>query len=158
MKLTEILGENEITIDLEAEDKWEAIEELIDVMISEHEVSLRDRDYIIDVINQREKSMSTGVGNGVAIPHGTVDCVDAIIGALGISARGINWDAIDGKPVHIVLILLVPKTKIGKHIKTLANTARTFGQKEICRRITAAKSPAEVLEILKEAEAGTTLV
>ena len=96
MKLSEILNEDEIKVNLEAEDKFEAIEELIDLLISEHEVSLRDRDNIIEVVFQREKSVSTGVGGGMAIPHGTVDCIDEIVGAVGISANGIDFESIDG--------------------------------------------------------------
>ena len=109
MKLTDILAENEIKVDLEAEDKKEAIEELVDLLISEHELSLRNRDEILEVVFKRESSISTGVGGGVAIPHGTVDCINDIIAAMGISSSGIDFDSFDGDPTNIVLLLLVPK-------------------------------------------------
>jgi len=152
MKLTEILSEYEIKIDLEAEDKMEAIEELIDLLISEHEISLRDRDYIIEVVFQRESSISTGVGGGVAIPHGTVDCIDEIVGALGISSKGIDFESFDGEPVYIVLLLLVPKAKLGKYIKTLAQIARIFNEESTRDRIRSVKSPEKVIKILEKAE------
>lgn len=152
MKLTEILSEYEIKTDLEAEDKMEAIEELIDLLISEHEISLRNRDYIIEVVFQRENSISTGVGGGVAIPHGTVDCIDEILGAMGISSKGINFDSLDGEPVYIVLLLLVPKTKLGKHIKTMAQIARIFNEKSTRDRIRSVKSPEKIIQILEKAE------
>ena len=152
MKLSEILGEHEIKINLEAEDKIEAIEELVDLLISEHEVSLRNRDNILEVVFKRESSISTGVGEGVAIPHGTVDCIDDIVGAIGISTRGIDFDSFDGAPVYIVLLLLVPKTSFGKHIKTLAQIARTLNQGAVRESIRSAESPEKVLSIIEQTE------
>ncbi len=152
MKLSEIINEYEITVNLEAEDKLEAIEELVDLLISEHEVSLRDRDSVLQVVFSREASVSTGIGGGVALPHGTVDCIDEIIGALGISKKGIEFEAIDGEPVHIVLLLLVPKAKITKHIKTLANIARIFNDESVRKLIRAAKSPELIFQIIEDAE------
>ncbi len=151
MKLHEIIDDNEIKIDLEAEDKYEAIEELVDLLIAEHEISLRDRDEIIEVVMQREKSISTGVGGGVAIPHGTISCTEEIVGAIGISHRGIDFESVDGALVYIVLLLLVPKTQIGKHIKTLAQIARTLNHQAVRDRIRAADSPEEVFDILEAA-------
>ena len=152
MKLSEIIGEYEIKVNLEAEDKMEAIEELVDLLISEHEVSLRSRDYIIEVIFKRESSVSTGVGGGVAIPHGTVDGIGDIVGAIGISKSGIDFESFDGEPVYIVLLLLVPKTKFGKHIKTLAHIARLFNEESVRERIRAAEDPGEVFDIIEEVE------
>lgn len=152
MKLSEILNEYEIKTNLEAEDKLEAIEELVDLLISEHEVSLRNRDYILEVIFQRESSISTGVGGGVAIPHGTVDCINEIVGAVGISVNGIDFDSFDGEPVYIVLLLLVPKIDLGKHIKTLAQIARILNHKTICNNIRSAESSEEILNIIEQAE------
>ena len=152
MKLCEILGEDEIKINLEAEDKMEAIEELIDLLISVHEISLRDRDIILDVVFQRERSISTGVGDGVAIPHGAVNCINDIVGAFGISEKGIDFDSFDGAPVFIVLLLLVPKVSLNKHIKTLAQVARILGQSAIRNSIRSAESSEKVLSILEQAE------
>ncbi len=154
MKLSDFMGDNVIKTDLEAVDKMEAIEELVDLLISEHELSLRDRDTVLDVVFQREKSMSTGVGETIAIPHGSIDCIDEIVGAIGISKDGIDFESFDGVAVHIVILLLVPKAKFGKHIKTLAQIARTLGQVDIRKSITNAGSPEEVLEILEKAERG----
>ena len=152
MRLSEFLSENVIKINLEAEDKMEAIEELIDLLISEHEISLRDRDKILEVVFQREHSISTGVGEGIAIPHGSIDCIDDIIGAIGISSKGIDFDSFDGAPVYIVILLLVPKTKFGKHIKTLAQIARILGQFSIRNSICSAGSSEKVLSILEQSE------
>ncbi|MBT4485766.1 MAG: PTS sugar transporter subunit IIA [Candidatus Latescibacteria bacterium] len=152
MKLSEFLNENEIKIDLEAEDKMEAIEELVDFLISDHELSLRDRNDILDVVFKRERSISTGVGEGVAIPHGSIDCIDEIVGAIGISKKGIDFDSFDGVPVNIVLLLLIPKTKFGKHIKTLAQIARILSQADIRSRICSAESSEKVFGILEESE------
>jgi len=154
MKLTDILAEHEIKVDLEAEDKKEAIEELVDLLISEHELSLRNRDEILDVVLKRESSISTGVGGGVALPHGTVDCINDIIAAMGISSRGIDFDSFDGDPVHIVLLLLVPKNRFGKHIKTLANIARLMNDGSVRESILKAENPDTVFRIIGDAEQG----
>ena len=98
--------------------------------------------------------MSTGVGETIAIPHGSIDCIDEIVGAIGISKDGIDFESFDGVAVHIVILLLVPKAKFGKHIKTLAQIARTLGQVDIRKSITNAGSPEEVLDILEKAERG----
>ena len=152
MKLSDILGEHEIKVGLEAEDKMEAIEELIDLLISEHELSLRNRDYILEVVFKRESSVSTGIGGGVAIPHGTVDCVNDIVGAVGISKKGISFDSFDGAPVYIVLLLLVPKTHFGKHIKTLAHIARMLNSEAVRDSLRHAESSEEVFEIIEKTE------
>ena len=152
MKLTEILNEYGIKINLEAEEKMESIEELIDHLISEHEISMRDRDEIIDAVFTRERSISTGVGEGVAIPHGSIECVDEIVGAIGLSTNGIEFDSFDGEPVYIVLLLLVPKTSFGKHIKTLAHISRTLSKPGIRYMMRSADSPEQVFELIETAE------
>ena len=88
----------------------------------------------------------------MAIPHGSIDCIDEIVGAVGISKKGIDFESFDGIPVNIVLLLLVPKTKFGKHIKTLAQIARTLSQANIRNRICSAESSEKVLDILEESE------
>jgi len=152
MKLSEFIDEHVIKIDLEAEEKLEAIEELVDFLISEHELSMRSRDEILTVIFKRESSISTGVGGGVAIPHGTVDCINDIVGAIGLSKKGINFDSFDGGPVNIVLLLLVPKSKFGLHIKTLANIAKTFNSEVVRQKILNAENPDEIIDIIEDAE------
>lgn len=152
MRLSQILGEHEIKVNLEAEDKMEAIEELVDMLISEHILSLRNRDHILETVFKRESSVSTGVGGGVAIPHGTVECIDDIVGAIGISKNGIDFDSFDGEPVYIVLILLVPKSRFGKHIKTLAHVARMFNDEKIRDKIRSSKTSADVFDIIESTE------
>jgi len=152
MKLNEILSEHEIKVDLEAEDKNEAIEELIDLLISEHILSLRDRDATLDAVLIRERSISTGVGEGVAIPHGSVDCVEEIVASIGISRNGIDFDSFDGEPVYIVLLLLVPRTSFGKHIKTLAHIARILSSPGIRDKIRSASSAREVFDLIETVE------
>jgi len=152
MKLSDILTDSLIQTTLEAEDRIEAIEELVDLLITEHELSLRDRDGILKVVIQREMQVSTGVGGGVAIPHGTVDCIYEIVGAIGISKRGINFEAVDNAPVTIVVLLLVPKTQITMHIKTMAQVARIFHRKSVRESIRNASSPDQALKLIRRAE------
>jgi mannitol/fructose-specific phosphotransferase system IIA component (Ntr-type) len=154
MRFSDILADNLITINLEAENSAEAIEELVDLLIAEHEISLRNRDEILNVVNQREQSVSTGIGSGVALPHGTVDCIPDIIAAMGISKRGVDFKAIDGEPVYIVILLLVPKALISRHIKTMAQVARIFHRDEVRSAIRAASSPEQIFRFIRECDQG----
>src|SRR5512137_1973611 len=94
-----------VRLPLAAADKWRAIEELVDVL---------------EAILTRERSMSTALGQGIAVPHGAVDRVRDVVAALGISPAGIPFQAADGKPVHIVVLLVIPRGSFQQHVSTLA--------------------------------------
>ena len=150
MELVEFFNEKLFKLSLSATSKDEAIKEIVDLF---HENNfIRNRDIVLQMLRQRESLGSTGIGKGVAIPHGSIDCIDEIVGAVGISKKGIDFESFDGIPVNIVLLLLVPKTKFGKHIKTLAQIARTLSQANIRNRICSAESSEKVLDILEESE------
>lgn len=152
MKISEILSDNLITINLDAENNMEAIEELVDFLISKNEISFRNRDEILSEVIKREHSVSTGIGDGVAIPHSPVECVKEIFCAIGVSKNGINFHAIDNKPVYIVVLLLIPKTEIACFIKTMAHIVRIFLHKEVRDAIRNATSPTQVFHVITQAE------
>jgi mannitol/fructose-specific phosphotransferase system IIA component (Ntr-type) len=107
----------------------------------------------------RERSLSTGLESGLAVPHGAVECVSDIIACLGVSRNGIPFESLDGQPAHLVALLVIPKGSFQRHVRTLAGIARLASNPELRRRIIEAGSPKQVLEVIYElelaAEAGT---
>lgn len=152
MKLIELLREDLIKIGLEAEDRWEAIEEMVNLLVSTHEIRLRDKHEVLTAVVEREKTMSTGLGHGIAIPHGASESVDQFVAAMGISRSGIDCQAIDGKPVYLVLLLVVPAAIFADHIKTLAGIARLLNNEEFRAKLMDSQTPEEIMEFIQQEE------
>lgn len=152
MLLSELIQADVIKIGLEATNKWEAIEELIDLLITAHELRLTDRAEVAEAVFTRERSLSTGLEHGLAVPHGSVDCVNDIIAGLGVSRRGIPFESLDGRPAHIVALLVIPKGAFQRHVRTLAGIARLAMNPDLRRRIIAAERPEQVMDVLYELE------
>lgn len=149
--LSEMVQEDLVKVGLEATNKWEAIEELIDLLIAQHELRLNDRSEVIDAIFTREKSLSTGLEHGLAVPHGSVDCVSEIVATMGTS-KGVPFDSVDGNPAQLVVLLVIPKGKFQRHVRTLAGIARLARNQKLRERIYSAQSPMEVVEAIYEFE------
>ncbi|MCS1407733.1 MAG: PTS system fructose-specific EIIABC component [Verrucomicrobia subdivision 3 bacterium] len=149
MLLGEILTGEQIVADLGAGDRWEVIDELIDHLVGCNKIRGEDRDAISAVVKKREASMSTGIGFGVGIPHASTDLVDDVVGAFGRSKRGINFDALDNKPVNLVMLFLVPQGQFQKHLHTLANIAKTLHDSDFRNSLCGASSATEMEQILK---------
>jgi fructose-specific phosphotransferase system IIA component len=148
MLLGEILTEKQIIADLDATDRWEVIDELIDHLVACDRIRTEDREAIAAVVKKRETSMSTGIGFGVGIPHASTDLVGEVVGAFGRSKRGINFDALDNKPVKLVMLFLVPQGQFQKHLHTLANIAKTLHDSEFRTALCEAESVAEMEQII----------
>jgi len=154
MLLSELIQPEVVKLDLEAPDKWAAIEELVDHLITNHELRLSDRQEVIDSVFSRERSLSTGLEHGLAVPHGAVDCVNDILACVGISRKGIPFESHDGKPARLVVLLVIPKGAFQQHVRTLAGIARLASNQAFRERILAASNVDEVMEVVFELEAG----
>lgn len=152
MRLTEILREDIIKIGLDATTKWEAIQELVDLLISAHELRLMDRNEVIEGVFARERSLSTGLEHGIAVPHAVANCVEDVIAALGISQAGIPFESHDGQPARLIILLLIPQGAFQRHVRTLAGIARLGTNPELREDLIDAKSPAEVMDVLVRAD------
>ena len=150
MLLTELIREDLIKIDLQARDKWEAIEELVDVLISVHELSLSDRTEVVKAVTEREKSLSTGLEHGIAVPHAGVDCVDDLVGVLGTS-KGIPFESHDDQDARLIVLLLIPKGAFQHHVRTLAGIAK-LGSIKVREKIFNAKTPSQIMDALRESD------
>ena len=122
--LGDILTEAQIITDLRATDRWEAIDELINKLVDTGRIKSEHRDGITAAVRKRESSMSTGIGFGIGVPHASTDLISDVVGALGRSRKGIQFDALDGKPVVLVMLFLVPQGQSQKHLHTLASLAK----------------------------------
>ena len=152
MRLMEIIHGNHIIHDLKALDKWEAIEELIDHLVMEHEIRIIDREAVLDAVLERERSMSTGMEDNLAIPHGATDFVEDTIGIIGISKKGIPFDSLDGKDTHIICMLVYPKDTFRQHVRTLAGIARLLQDPQFRNDLINSSSAEEIIRIIEEKE------
>ncbi len=148
MRMSELLNESTIKVGLEARSKVVAIEELVDVLVEEHEVSMSDRATAIESVLNREKMVSTGMEHGVAIPHGAIETVDDIVAALGVSHDGVDFQSIDGKPAHIIILLILPASKYSSSVQTMAGVSRVLTNRSLREEICSATSPDDIMDII----------
>ena len=150
MRLRDLIDEAAVKVGLESLDKEECFEEMIDLLVRADRIP--DRAGALEVIRQREAQGTTGIGQGVAIPHGKHPSISSLTAALGTSADGLEFDAVDGDPVHVVFLLLAPVNDPGPHIRALAEIARLVQTPGFYRKLTEAKTAAEVLDVLDAEE------
>lgn len=150
MLLQDIFTPSRIKIDLEAEDKDEVFEELVDHLVRNS--GLSGRTEVISSIQEREAKMSTGIKTGIALPHGKTDAVTGICGAIGISRKGIDYDSLDGEPVNLVILLLSSKKDSELHLKTLKKIAELLEFSEFYQQIVKADTPEKANAIVRHYE------
>lgn len=150
MNLGDILSLETIVPDLHATNRWEAIDQLIDNLVATKKIRAESREAIIAVVKKRESSMSTGIGFGIGIPHASTDLIQEVVGALGRSKTGIDFDALDNQPVNLVMLFLVPQGQFQKHLHTLANIAKLLHIKEFRQELEQAPDAAAMYEIIKK--------
>jgi mannitol/fructose-specific phosphotransferase system IIA component (Ntr-type) len=130
MDLGDILSPEQISPEMKASNRWEAIDELIDQLVLSSKIKAEHREAITAVVKKRETSMSTGIGFGIGIPHASTDLIGEVVGALGRSKKGVNFDSLDNQPVSLVVLFLVPQGQFQKHLHTLAKIAKLLHRKE----------------------------
>ena len=150
MNLGDILGASNILPDMQALDRWAAIDELIGNLIATGKIKAENRDAITAVVKKRESSMSTGIGFGIGIPHASTELIPEVVGALGRSAKGINFDALDNQPVNLVMLFLVPQGQFQKHLHTLANIAKLLHIKEFRQELEQAPDAQAMFQVIQK--------
>lgn len=155
MLLMDLLSEDVIEPSLSATTRDAALAELIDLLVETGNLSREARDRALAAVIAREERQSTGLGAGVAIPHGTCADVDEVVAALGIHRAGVPFEAIDGQPVRLVILLLVPPNLLQAHIRTLAGIARVLNDSSLREQLIASASAQELLDLLIEREEAT---
>jgi mannitol/fructose-specific phosphotransferase system IIA component (Ntr-type) len=150
MDLGDILTKEQIITDLLAVDRWQAIDELINNLVATGKIGPENREAIAAVVKKRESSMSTGIGFGIGIPHASTDLISEVVGALGRSAKGVNFDALDNQPVNLVMLFLVPQGQFQKHLHTLANIAKLLHRADFRQALEQAPDAEAMLKIIRE--------
>jgi fructose-specific phosphotransferase system IIA component len=151
MKISDILEEKLVVTNLSGSTKDEIINKLVDIISQSPKVL--DKEKVRAAIFEREKIMSTGVGNGFAIPHGKTDAVADIVAAFGITAQPIPYQSLDEKPVRLVFLLVGKDNLVGPHIKLLSRISRLMNKEEFRNKLLETKSPQEIIETFRNEEA-----
>ena len=144
MKISDILNQDVVVTGLEGNSKNDIIESMIDLVATSPKVL--DKGKVRKAIFEREKIMSTGVGNGFAIPHGKSDAVSEIVAAFAVTEKPIDYESLDEKPVRLVFLLVGKDNLVGPHIKLLSRISRLMNKEEFRSRLLDMKSSAEILE------------
>jgi PTS system nitrogen regulatory IIA component len=152
MRLTEILNQQRVTTQLTATTKEEALAALAQ-LFTEDDAGLDARS-VYEVLSERERLASTGIGSGVAIPHGRIAQLERLRAAIAISPQGIPFEAIDGAPVRIVVGVLAPQHHTGDHLRVLARVSRLLRNPEVRESLLQAHDAHEAFDIIARADAG----
>jgi nitrogen PTS system EIIA component len=150
MSLGNLLSAEQIIPEMKATERWPAIVELIDLLVGLGKIKSDARESILASLKQREETMSTGIGFGIAIPHCSSDRIDEVVAAFGRSTTGIEFDALDNAPVKFVVLFIVPKNQFQTHLRTLASIAKFLNDRATRERLGKAQSTEEILSIFRE--------
>ncbi|WP_372796242.1 PTS sugar transporter subunit IIA [Pontiella sp.] len=146
MNLKKVLLPETVWVDLKADSKTGVIEEMVDRLVAAGKVE--DREAVLSAVLEREAKMSTGMQNGVAIPHGKTEAVEELVASVGLHKDGVDFESMDGSPSHIFIMTLSPEKRTGPHIQFLAEISRTISQPAEREKLMAAKTHGEIYEIL----------
>lgn len=150
MKITEFLSKTGIKIGLQSSEKEDTLKELVDVLADVQDIG--DKKSILKALVERESLGSTGIGQGIAIPHGKTEKIKELVAVLGISKNGINFEALDGEPVYIFFLLVAPKETAGPHLKALAQISRLLRDTYFCELLRRCNNADEVYDLIKREE------
>ena len=149
MRIIEFLDDGAVSCDLKSDTKEGVIRELVGLLLNAGAVKERDVGKLVQILLKRESLGSTGIGQGVAIPHGKSDCVSTLVAAFGISRTGVNFDSLDGEPVYIFFLLIAPEDSAGPHLKALARISRLLKDKHFRETLRAAKDEKTLVTIIQ---------
>ncbi|MDQ3547039.1 MAG: PTS sugar transporter subunit IIA, partial [Verrucomicrobiota bacterium] len=148
--LASLLSSEQIIPEMQATERWPAIVELIDLLVAQGKIEAASQDGILAALKQREETMSTGIGFGIAIPHASSEAVSEVVAAFGRSSTGIEFDALDNAPVKFVVLFIVPKNQFQTHLRTLASIAKFLNDRSVREKLAAAGTNAEILAVFEE--------
>ncbi|MCK9189990.1 MAG: PTS sugar transporter subunit IIA [Sphaerochaetaceae bacterium] len=145
MKLKNVLSEKLVAIDLKGTNKEEIIQELLQILVDNGK--LKDKELAFNNIMERENQMSTGIQQGVAIPHAKTKAVDNLVACIGVKKDGVDFSSLDGEPSNIFILTLSPSDHIGPHVQFLAEISRIIRTEESRTKILEATSTKQVLSV-----------
>lgn len=152
MKLSQLLHDGSVILPLQAADKWQAIHLLAAGMVTMGALPKEQLPAVEAALVAREESMTTGMEDGIAIPHAAVDDIPEVLAVLGIAPDGVPFEALDGQPARILVCLVIPRSKKLQHIRTLAEIAKLLSRGPVRERLLACDAPTQVLEAIAAEE------
>ena len=152
MKFADFIRVQAIKADLVAEDKDGAIRELVAGLVASQDIMEGEQEGIIKAIMKREELGSTGIGRGVAVPHTKHPSVNRLIGTVGVSVEGVDFNSLDGEKVQLFFLLISPPDRPGDHLRALENISRQLRDDTFCRFLKQAKTADDVQQLLEEAD------
>lgn len=152
MKFSQLLTPDQVVLPLRASDKWDVIRQITACAIAAGRLGAEHQETVHEALVAREKSMTTGMENGIAIPHAAVDTVEDVVAVLGVAPEGVAFDTLDGRPATIIVGLIIPRSKKLLHIKTLAEIAKLLGNADVREKLLQAASPADAVDVLRARE------
>ena len=150
MKISELLNPQAIVADLKATGKDAALSELTDALLTV--TPLLRRDDVLQVLQERERLGSTGIGDGVAIPHGKLKGMPELMLAFGRSKAGVDFESMDGQPAHLFFLLLAPEESVGVHLKALARISKLLKDVEVRQQMLDATDSEQIYKLICERE------
>jgi mannitol/fructose-specific phosphotransferase system IIA component (Ntr-type) len=154
MPLTDLIHPRDFLVGLESLDKWDAISRLMSHLVESGRITPEQLDPLHEHVLARERSMSTGMEHGIAIPHAAVGELEEVVCGVGLVAgeEGLNFESIDARPTHVVVLLLIPRAQKLLHIRTLADIARVLSRDEVREALAKATDGDEAWSILSRSE------
>ncbi len=152
MKLSELITRDTVMLTLEAEDKWQAIAAMAQAMVDSGGLAPGRLAQVEAALVAREESMTTGMEDGIAIPHAAVDDIVEVVAVLGIAPDGVPFETLDGQPARILVCLAIPRAKKLQHIRTLAEIAKLLSRAPVRERLLGCDAPQQVLEAIAAEE------
>ena len=154
MRLTELFGPEDLLTGFHPADKWQAIRDLVEHLVSAGRIDRARFEEVLEAVLSRERSMSTGMEHGVAIPHAAVDDLEAVVACMGIVSgdEGLPFESIDGQPARLIVLLVIPRSQKLLHIRTLADVARVLSRNEVREALLAAPDAQAAYAVLQRFE------
>lgn len=152
MKFSEFVKSDAIRAELSATDKDGVIRELVGALVESGQIDAAEQDGIVKAIMKREELGSTGIGRGIAVPHTKHPSVDQLVGTVGISTDGVDFQSLDGEKVQLFFLLISPPDRPGDHLRALENISRQLRDETFCRFLKQSKNANDVSELLEEAD------
>lgn len=153
MNFGDLLSVDQILPEMKSAERWTAIVELVELLVLKKMIKEPDKDVVLAALRQREETMSTGIGFGIAIPHASSDRVENVTAAFGRSSTGIEFDSLDNAPVKFIALFIVPKDQFQTHLRTLASIAKFLNDRSVRERLGSAVSAEEILSIFRNSPA-----
>ena len=147
MALVELVSEKIVKVPLESKDKPDVLRELVQILKDAGEIS--DFNAVLEAVKEREDKQSTGLEQGIAVPHGKTAAVSSLKLAIGIAPQGVDFDSMDGKPSKLFFLLLAPPNQSGPHVQALAEIAKLARSQMFCKALVNAANAGEVVQFIK---------